>query len=182
MKRLFVAVPVSKEIKEKVRILLDSLNEVDADLNLVSLENLHFTLKFLGGVEESKINEVKDKLNSIVKNTKKIRIGVGQVGVFPSLDRINVIWVGCSGTKFVSLATKINSALNFVREDDHDEVIPHLTIARVKSRKGKEELQKFVNIHKNEELGSMIVDKIILYSSELTPEGPVYSVGGEFFL
>ena len=103
-RRLFVGIPLSKRIK--VISLLNSLREVDADMNLVSSQNLHFTVKYLAEVDESKILEIKDKLNSI----KQIffTISLKKVGVFPSLARMNVIWIGVEGQEFISLIKKVN--------------------------------------------------------------------------
>ena len=42
--------------------LYTRLKKVDADVVLVSLENLHFTLQFLGEVEEGKMAEVQAAL------------------------------------------------------------------------------------------------------------------------
>ncbi len=85
MKRLFVAVPVSEEVKRKIRILLKDLSTTGADLKLVSLSHLHFTLKFLGDVDEKMISQIEEKLAGIAEKTKGFEVSVKGVGVFPSL-------------------------------------------------------------------------------------------------
>ena len=74
---------------------------------------------------------------------------------------------------------KITTKLDYIRKDVHEEV-PHLTIARMKSGRNKEQLKEALQQVEHREFGSMIVEKIILYESELTPEGPVYTIVGEF--
>ena len=179
-KRLFIGVPISENVREKTIPLLNSLSEIAADMNLVAPQNLHFTIKYLGDVDKSKVNEIKEKLNSIEQN--KFTISLQNVGVFPSFDRINVIWIGAEGKEFIPLMKKVNEQLDYIRKNDHKEEIPHLTIARVKTGRNKHLLQEWVKQNQDNEFGEMIVDKIVLYKSELRPEGPVYSVVGEFYL
>src|SRR3989344_5310912 len=94
MKRLFVAAEVSEEVKDRIKPVLDELSQTGADLKLVSLSHLHFTLKFLGEVEEKKIQEIEKKLAGIAEKTKGFEVSVKGVGVFPNLERISVVWVG----------------------------------------------------------------------------------------
>ena len=182
MKRLFVAVPVSEEIKERIKPVLSELPKTGADLKVVSIFNLHFTLKFLGEVEEKKIPEIEEKLTEIAQKTKKFEVSLKGVGVFPSLERINVIWVGTEGTGLVSLMKSVSKELNFIRKNDQEEEVAHLTIARVKSGRGKKELQEFVKKFEKAEFGTMKVDKMILFESELKREGAVHKVVKEFEL
>lgn len=179
MKRLFVAIPVTEEIKESIWPLIQELRISGADLKLVSVENLHFTLKFLGNVDEDKILEIIKKLSAIKQN--KFSISLRAVGVFPSPERIKVVWIGIESVELISLVKKINQSLNYVRKEEHEET-PHLTIARVKSGRDKAKLQKIVEQYQNTLFGEMKVDKIILYESELGKEGPKYKVVWEDML
>ncbi|MDO8510972.1 MAG: RNA 2',3'-cyclic phosphodiesterase [Nanoarchaeota archaeon] len=182
MKRLFVAVPVSEEIAKEIKPVLSALAKTGTDLKLVSLFNLHFTLKFLGEVDEKKIPEIEKKLRKVADKTTSFDLSVKGVGVFPSLERISVIWVGTEDSELVSLMKIIGKELDPIRKNDHQEEVAHLTIARVKTSKGKEKLQQFVKRFEKKEFGKMAVDKLILYESELTGEGPVYKVVKEFKL
>ncbi len=182
MKRLFVAVPVSEKIKDGMKPVLEALSETGADLKLVSLSNLHLTLKFLGEVSEEKIPEIVEKLKGIAGKTSAFELKIAKIGVFPSLDRINVIWAGIEDPSLLSLMREVNKELDYLRKDEHENEMPHLTLARVKSARNKKELQEFVKKNEDKEFGTMMVDKIILSESELTREGPVYRAVGEFRL
>jgi 2'-5' RNA ligase len=50
----------------------------------------------------------------------------------------------------------------------------HLTIGRMKSAKGKNEVKSKIEEFSEVEIGEMAVDKIILKKSTLTPQGPIY--------
>lgn len=180
MKRLFVAIPVSDEIKRAIKPIAESLASTGADPRLVPPENIHFTLKFLGDVDEKKIPEIENKLLHLAKNTKKFILKVKNAGVFPSLEKINVVWLGVEDTSSALLMKKLNQELNYLKPSGYEEEIPHLTIARIKTGKNKAELQKFLKSIENREFGQMEADRIILYESELLPEGPVHTVVKEF--
>ncbi len=181
MKRLFVAVPVSEEVKEKIKPLFPLLKAVGADLTVVAPENLHFTLKFLGDVEENRILEIVERLSAL--RQKKFLLDVVGLGAFPSLERINIVWVGIDNgdPALQALAQEINRLLNYIRKDGREE-LPHLTIARVKPGKNKDKLRKFIEKNKKAAWGEMKVGKCVLYESELRPAGPVYRLIKEFVL
>lgn len=175
MKRLFVAVPLTEEIKEQITPLREELKASGADLKLVALENLHFTLKFLGDVDENKIPAIVEKL--FLLQWKPFSLSVRGVGVFPSLERINVVWVGIESVELIALMKKINQTLNYIRKEEHPET-PHLTIARVKSGRNKEQLPLLAEKYKNTLFGEMKVDKIILFESGLGKDGLKYEMVG----
>lgn len=181
MKRLFAAVPVSEHVKEKIKPFYKQLAETGAYLKFVSLENIHFTLKFLGDVEESKIAEIKEKLQAIALQQKKFPLRLKCISVFPSLEHIRSIWISVLDSPLTPLMKKINEELSYIRKEKREEV-PHSTIARVKSGRNKKQLQEVLEEWRDKGFGEMVVDKIILYESELTSEGPVYTELGLFEL
>ena len=61
--------------------------------------------------------------------------------------------------------------LGFKKEKSY---IPHLTIARVKGAKNKEALISLIKEMENVDIGDMMVNKLVLKKSELTPVGPIY--------
>lgn len=169
MKRLFLGLPVSAEIKKKVGEVAVLLKETGANLNFI--QEPHFTIKFLGDVQESKIEEIKEKISDLQQPPFPIHLQ--SIGVFPKWDHINVIWVGVKESPLTNLMKEINQRLNYLRKDDREEV-PHVTIARVKLARNKDRLKAVLEKLKNRDFGEMMVEKIILYESELRLEGPRY--------
>lgn len=181
-RRLFIGVPVSEGIRKKIKPLLTELNGTGANLNLVSLDNLHFTIKFLGEVELVQIEEIKQKLNILTKDKHKFIIQLSEIGVFPSWQKINVIWIGTSSPELVSLMRDTDKALNYIKKNDFAAEVAHLTVARVKSGKNKEQLKKVIEQRKRQDFGAMIAEYLVLYESELTSKGPMYKELGRFLL
>lgn len=170
--RSFVAIDLPEEIKEKIK-------EVQKDfsfegLKLVDPSILHITLKFLGDVEEWKIERVKNALDKI--EFEPFPAGFKGIGTFPSREP-RVIWVGVEkgGQELTKLSHDVEDALkNFFAVEK--KFRPHVTIARVKSLPGKEKslLKKKILELADLSFGEMMVDEIKLKKSTLTPKGPIY--------
>jgi 2'-5' RNA ligase len=66
--------------------------------------------------------------------------------------------------------------LGFAREKRFH---PHLTLARVKSQKGKAGLKAFISKNQERLFGKLKVGSVKLKKSVLSPKGPIYSTIGE---
>ena len=88
--RTFIAIFLPKEILDYLYEVENKLKkELPAKINWVAKENLHFTLKFLGQVDEKNINSIKERLNRIKFGSFKIDLD--KIGVFPNEEFIRVI-------------------------------------------------------------------------------------------
>ena len=181
MKRLFVAVPLPEELKQKISFLQQQLRETGAKFNFVSLTNLHFTLKFLGDVEENKIPKIITFIQEIAAAEQPLEVMIQGLGAFPSLEKMNVVWVRLKNPHLVLFMKKINSSLDSIRPEEKEEV-PHLTLARMNSGYNKEIVQDVLRKMVDFSVGTFRMDKIVLYESVLTPSGPIYTALKEFNL
>jgi 2'-5' RNA ligase len=100
------------------------------------------------------------------------------VGAFPNLKNPRVIWMGLTEGEEVltSFQRQIDTQLErigFQPEDRHFH--PHLTLGRMRSSRGKEELVGRMEKHKEGEFGDFRVERVVLFKSDLRPTGPVYT-------
>ncbi len=179
--RSFIAIDANEKVRNSLRPIQNRLEETGADLKLVSQENIHMTLKFLGDVFESRIDLINDAINEAI-SLDSFEINIEGLGVFPKPSYIRVIWAGVSkgSEKLGKIRQKLDSKLaelDFSPEDE--DFTPHFTIARVKSGKAKDKLNSIINEKSEETWGTIEVDKIELKKSELTSEGPIYTTIGE---
>ena len=65
--RTFIAIELSKEIKDALGELESQLKSSGADVKWVKPENIHITLKFLGEIEPGKAEEIKPVLVDICR-------------------------------------------------------------------------------------------------------------------
>ena len=167
--RSFIAVELSEDLKQSIAQIQKQLEQYD--VKLVKEKNLHFTLKFLGEIDDKQIKEVKDKLAHISSDAKPFSISLNSISAFPNINYMRVIWIGTESQDFINLHNSVSSALSDIGKPGGT---PHLTIARVKSARNKKELTEFVKANENTVFGKMLVDKISLKKSTLTPNGPIY--------
>jgi len=172
--RSFIAVDIKNE---KVEAAVEELKKVKADVKVVEPQNLHLTLKFLGEIPEDVIEKICVAMQESFKSFQPFNISLRSIGVFPSLKYMRVVWVGFEdGRKnLIEMQRSLDANLIGLKFKPENRFDPHLTIGRVKSQRGKEELKNFVLKHKDADFGSAVVDKVELKKSVLTPKGPIYS-------
>lgn len=175
--RLFIAVNLEEELKKRITPLQEELKRTNADVKWVEVRNLHLTLKFLGEVDEEKVIRIEQIITPILENSLSFEMKLSGFGVFPNLNYPRVIWMGITegGEKLRVLSEKIeNSLVPLGFDKEGRPFTAHLTLARVRSARGKQELVKKIEEKKNQEIGSQKVEKIYLMQSFLKPTGPVY--------
>lgn len=171
--RTFISINISEEIRKEIKKIQDVLPEFFG--KKTELENLHLTLKFLGEIKEEKIEEVKEKLREI--KIEKFATEIDEIGVF-SEEFIRIVWLHMKDCD--NLQKQTDNALKNLFEPEK-RFMSHLTIARIKRLKDKKEFLQDLKKIKIEKI-KFKVDKFYLMKSELTAEGPRYSVLEEYNL
>ena len=175
--RSFIAVDMDEaSVIGKLVEAQRALRDLGADLKLVEPENIHATVRFLGEVPAATIELVKEDMNS-VKFAPFDAEFVG-LGAFPNLRRINVVWVGMrkGHEELNGISEQLEPRLRRIGfAPDSKGFNPHVTIARVKSGRAREQLAKSVDQLRDAPFGVVHVEELRLKKSVLTPKGPVYS-------
>jgi 2'-5' RNA ligase len=181
MVRCFVAIECGNpEVVKGISDVQGVLAGTGADMKPVEAENIHLTLKFLGEIEQGKVDEVAEVVKGM--RFEPFKFTVEEVGVFPNLRRPSTIWAGITegvsdlAAVFEELDLKL-SKLGFERERRRFQ--PHLTICRVRSGKNKDQLVERLLRVKDTVFGEVSVDRVSLKKSVLTPSGPIYSTLAE---
>jgi 2'-5' RNA ligase len=180
--RAFVAVPIEDPVVrrrlEGARSLLPPLH----GLRWVPPGQLHFTLKFLGEIEEERVADARACVAAAARPTAgrpgPFRLSLEGLGAFPPRGPARVVWAGCrEGTEALSaLAAAVEEAFaaaGFPREERP--FSPHLTLARVKEPEAGRRLTRALVSVPPEPFGVVPVSSLVLYRSELTPRGADYS-------
>jgi len=166
--RLFIAIEFSN-LKEYCQTIQEKLKSTDAKLNFT--KTYHLTLKFLGEIQESKLEQIKAALSNI--KFKNFTVKLNSTGTFPSENYIRVIWLGFKDNRdIIDLQNKVDTALEQMFPKDK-KFSPHLTLARVKFVKDKKQLIDKIKAIKIDPIESNI-KSFKLIKSTLTPDGPIY--------
>ncbi|ABU82032.1 RNA 2',3'-cyclic phosphodiesterase [Ignicoccus hospitalis] len=176
MLRAFIAVDIEGELSEKLARLAESLKSTGADVKLVEKENFHITIRFLGNVPEESIDVIEKIMRDAVREVKPHKLKLRGVGAFPSPERPRVVWVGVEGDEELrKIFERIERELRRLGfKPETKGFTAHVTLARVRSGRGREALVKWINDMKDVELGELEVKSIRLKKSTLTPRGPIY--------
>jgi RNA 2',3'-cyclic 3'-phosphodiesterase len=131
--RLFFALPLPSEVKEKLRPKLEEARKVSGGgVGFTKLEQLHFTLAFLG--EQPGADEALAAGESL-QESAAFELVLSGVGAFPSTMRPRVLWIGATegASELVAAADRLRGALEqrgFKLEER--KFRPHLTLGRVR--------------------------------------------------
>ncbi|OGP66554.1 MAG: 2'-5' RNA ligase [Deltaproteobacteria bacterium RBG_13_47_9] len=178
MLRSFLAIELPKPILNKIEEVQADLRSTHADVRWVSPEKIHLTLKFFGNIEESKIETIVQSMDEPIRVTSPFLLTVRGMGAFPHFKNPRVIWVRMAGgeEKLTSFQRQLESQFEKIGFEGEDRSFhPHLTLGRAKSNRGKEELIRTIEKHKEDEFGDIQVERMILFKSELKPSGPIYT-------
>jgi len=181
--RLFVSVDLPPELEPRVRDLQSYLRGTRADLRFTKPEQAHLTMKFVGDTQESEMKEVREAVDDAAETVEPFGVELGGTGVFPSRDHVSVVWVGArKGTEALA---RLHDALEdrlvgrgVADEAEHD-YVPHVTLARMDSGRGRSEVLEFVDETQDVELGGFEASRLRLKSSVLRDGGSVHTTEHE---
>ncbi|MDD5455241.1 MAG: RNA 2',3'-cyclic phosphodiesterase [Candidatus Ratteibacteria bacterium] len=183
--RCFIAIPLPKYTHEELAKIQSQLKETKADVAWVKTDNIHLTLKFLGNVDETKIQLISQKLKDSLSKCVSFETDIGKLGAFPTLSNPRVIWIGIDKNedKIKNLQKITEEILGpFGFEKETRPFHPHLTLGRVRDKKNIQKLTEKLKSLPLPQLKPITVDKIILFQSILKPTGAEYNTLNEFQL
>jgi len=170
-KRLFVAI----ELPESTKRLLVDLDPQIHGARWLDAKQMHLTLAFFGVVPEDVDVKLREKLSAIVFGAFFLPI-VG-VGTFPPKGPPKIIWIGVGRghPHLFQLHKRVQeAALGAGMEPELRPFHPHVTLARCQ-RISLELIRKFLKANVDLDAGMIRVDSFHLYSSKLTPAGPIHT-------
>ncbi|MFO0968103.1 MAG: RNA 2',3'-cyclic phosphodiesterase [Gemmataceae bacterium] len=178
--RTFIALDLGQEIRARLVTLQETLGRSGAEVKWVEPENLHITLLFLGEVDQRDLNDVCRAVQDAAGPLPSFPASIEKVGAFPNLRRPRTLWVGVGqGERAV---IDVHDALErpllelgcYRREER--KYTPHVTLGRVKSEKGALELETALRKKESWQGGETTIGEVHVMSSELTRDGPIYTV------
>ncbi len=179
--RLFVAVEIDRAVaRELARVAGELRTRLEAQaararMTWVAADRLHFTIRFIGEVDEAHSATIMAALEAPFQ-TPAFDLTVGGMGVFPPKGPPRVIWAGVAAGRdeMASVEQEVNRRLATCGiEPDARDYSPHLTLARVRDPDGLRTRDIADNLS-DDEIGTTRVDAITLFQSHLSPKGPTY--------
>ncbi|MEM5786743.1 MAG: RNA 2',3'-cyclic phosphodiesterase [Syntrophobacteraceae bacterium] len=176
--RCFIAIALPEAVRRSLEELAFELKKADASVGWVRPEGIHLTLKFLGNISPALVEQIKPLLTGIASRTPVFKLIPAGCGAFPGTKQPRVIWAGLSGDKdsVARLQKEIESALAPLGfEPENRPFRPHLTLGRVKGRQRLQVLQQILLSRQEFTAEPFDVTELVLYKSELRPDGARYT-------
>lgn len=175
--RTFLAVPIclSNNTLAAVKNVSCKLN--DEPIKWVDFSSLHLTLFFLGKTSVEMADEVSEFLKDELSECPSFDINLRGLGTFGSFNNPKVLWIGIEPNHYLtSMQERVEQFLvSKGYPSDTRGFNPHITIGRIKSTERPKLIDEVIA-----EIGSRVaqvnpITRIILYKSDLTTNGPVYT-------
>ena len=176
--RLFVAVDVPGEVRERISSALEGTREEVTGARWVKPQNLHLTLKFIGDYGEEGIARLSNQIHAAAARAPAFTAALGGCGAFPAPRRARVIWIGMArgSEEAAEVARKLDARLEKAGVKREERPFRgHLTLARLRQ---PVDCAPYLEV-----LGSRLeglqemafaVEEVVLYRSILGPQGPTY--------
>lgn len=185
--RAFIAIDLPDAIKLELEALQAKLAvEPAGGIKWASPSGIHLTLKFLGWVQPNRIDDIKAAIADAVTPFAPFKLGIGGLGGFPNLRRLEVVWCGLTGdlhhlSELQQSIENLVSPLGFPTEKRA--FSPHLTLARLREDvdpRARQALGIKLSGTKFDPGLPISVDSVSLMRSTLLPSGAVYDCLGCF--
>jgi RNA 2',3'-cyclic 3'-phosphodiesterase len=175
--RLFIALDLPWPLRERLAALTTGI----PGARWVSRENLHLTLRFIGEVPPWRAEEIDLALHAL--RGRGFTLTLAGVGLFERGGRVTSLYAGIERSPPLDLLqSKIETALQRAGlEPERRRFLPHVTLARM-DQPASEKITGFVqqnNLFRSE---AFAVDRVTLFSSQLTSTSPIYTAETEYLL
>ena len=177
MKRLFIGIPiVSEKAVQLAEIWRNDQFLNQTRMSWVKPDNWHITLFFLGDTPESAVDLLQQMIDESFSRVETSISGLSGVGVFPNSHNPKVLWLGLDNFEFLMPAYTILREMltqnGFLF--DNKSLKPHLSLARVRNQDHRISFEPWLNEYRHFNFGPVTLNRVILFESILTPQGPVY--------
>jgi RNA 2',3'-cyclic 3'-phosphodiesterase len=184
--RAFLAIEPPEEVLQAIVRLQEKLKrEIGGKVSWTKPQGQHLTLKFFGDISVDEVTNISEVVKVRVAVGWSLNLKVEKLGVFPDARNPRVLWCGISGdaAKLAALQKQLDNdfaGIGFPAEDRPFR--PHLTLGRIKDSHGLTGLDVAMKKHGAFAAGEFTSKELILFQSQLTPQGALYTRLAEFAL
>jgi 2'-5' RNA ligase len=169
--RLFIGIPIEDKYCDLIE---DNLSELDSgEWNIVSPDNLHLTVLYIGAVDENLIPYIEEIIENICDRTKPISF-MGARAIIMRPDEPTMLWIKYDRSKyFESLVADCEKYFKKIGtweakrqkayNKNNNQPLPHITIGRINGGGMLDSLLPPIEL--SPRLDSFTARKIVLYRS-----------------
>jgi 2'-5' RNA ligase len=179
--RTFIAIDLSEALRERLGRLPEQLAErlslSLSELRWVPPERLHLTVRFLGDVDDAGLAAICRAAEMAASKGEAFEMFLRPPAQLPGrmTDRMLLAEVYDPTGRLAAMASLLDEALQAAGFAPEGRAFrPHVTLARTKARRGRVP-RRAGEALADLDLGRCAVDRLTVYTSELTRQGPIYT-------
>ncbi len=176
--RLFYCLELPAEVRGSLYRLVEPLRRTEARVAWVRSENFHVTLKFLGEVEPTVVDDLKALGAELARKIAPFELCFDKIGAFPNWTRPRVLWVGALSPPEAVLRWQrdLETALQKLGYPAEGRFTPHVTLGRIKDGPAAALTRLTESAQKIKPFAFYtLVSSLTLMESRLTPQGAIYT-------
>ena len=170
--RVFVSIPVPNTA---------GLDPLIRDLRIVrgvrtsNVSHLHITLRFIGDVDEDRIDEIGEIVSDTVSGIQRSRLNLKGLGTFPNERNPKILWVGIDTALPLAHIAEVLSE-RFRKAGipfDEKPFKPHVTVGRIE---GRCNISPMLGKYRTIEFTTCVPPAVYVMKSELKPTGAEHTI------
>lgn len=171
--RAFIAIPVAKAIREKLEKIQNELKKLPVNARWVDSKKLHITLNFFADINKDELEKIKKIIYDVTKKYPFFEISLTSFDFFPGKKAPRIFLVKlASDSVLENIAQDLKYNLKILNLPKEKKFKPHITLARIKTQDNISCLSEKIN--RINFKGQFRAEKIFLYRSYLSNQGPTY--------
>ena len=177
--RAFLTIEPTEDILQKISEVQEKLKrEISGRISWTKPQGQHLTLKFFGDISREDVKNICSAIQNSITSESPLSLKIEKLGVFPDARRPRVLWCGTTGDveRLSVLQKKLDNdfaKIGFPAEDRPFKA--HLTLARIKDPRELTGMSEALTKHSAFAAGEFISRNLILFQSNLSPQGAVYT-------
>ena len=168
--RAFIAIELDAAVRERILETMAALRARLKGVRWVQPDALHLTLRFLGPSSANALTCLRDELGPAAARCPATRARVSGLGLFPMRGSPRVLWLGISlaPEAFALQKECERAALAAGFPPEGRAFKPHLTLGRWRENARRPDLPSL-------DLGETLLDTLVVFRSELRPQGAIHT-------
>ena len=178
MSRLFFAIDLPNEIKQELAPAALSLRDLGRHVRPVGRHGFHLTLLFLGDQPPSALLDLFAIGKDAVAGARPCKLALGSAGFFPRVSFVTL--TGELDTIAVIADVLSERCAGYMERYETRPFKAHVTVARHRLNVTPKERERIKAVFGPFEGRSWVADELILFESDLTAKGAIYTALDRF--
>jgi len=176
--RVFIGIKLNENCIESIKRELKSFKKIGSPIKWTRDENIHLTLKFIGEINENKLEELISKIQERINEIIQFKMIIRGFGAFKRNGILTIFWTGVEKSKeLYKLYTLIEDSCHSIGiKKELRDFVPHITLGRNKKNYNFKRFFEKLNDMNDKYIAEQMVSGFQIFKSELTQQGPIYSI------